>query len=63
MVKDIKLWFKTLELNDFIPRGKLQLYIHYSAFIKSSIKKYNIIDKDKDILKPIKYKGEGEEVW
>ena len=46
MVKDVKLWFKTLELNNFIPKGKLQVYIRYLAFIKSSIKKCNFIDKD-----------------
>ena len=37
--------------------------MRYFAFIRSSIKKYNFIDKDKDILKPIKYKKEGKKVW
>ena len=63
MVKDIKSWFKTLRLNDSIPRGRLQVYIHYAAFIRSSMKKYDFIEKDKHILYPIKYKIEGKEVW
>jgi len=62
VVKDVELWFKTLKLNDCIPGGKLQVRVHYLAFIRSSIKKYNFIDKDKDILKPIKCKGEGKKV-
>ena len=37
--------------------------MRYIAFIRSSIKKYNFIDKNKDILKPIKYKREGKLVW
>ena len=37
--------------------------MRYLAFIRSSIKKYNFINKDKDIFKPIKYKGEDKEVW
>jgi len=37
--------------------------MRYLAFIRSSIKKYNFMDKDKDILKPIKYKREGNIVW
>jgi hypothetical protein len=36
--------------------------MRYSAFIRSGIKKYNFIDKDKDILKPIKCEEEGKEV-
>jgi hypothetical protein len=36
--------------------------MRYLAFIRSGIKKYNFIDKDKDILKPIKCKEEGKEV-
>ena len=36
--------------------------MRYLVFIRSSIKKYNFMDKDKDIFKPIKYKGEGKEV-
>ena len=35
--------------------------MRYLAFIRFSIKKYNFIDKDKDILKPIKYEEEGKE--
>ena len=63
MVKDVESWFKTLELNNFIPRSKLQVHMRYLAFIRSSIKKYNFTDKDKDILKPIKCKREGNMVW
>jgi len=37
--------------------------MRYLAFIRSSIKKYNFINKDKDILKPIKCGREGEKVW
>jgi len=36
--------------------------MRHLAFIRSSIKKYNFIDKDKDILKPIKCKKEGKKV-
>jgi hypothetical protein len=32
----------------------------YLAFIKFSTKKYNFIKKDKDILNPIVYGGEGK---
>jgi hypothetical protein len=34
--------------------------MHYLAFIKSNIKKYDFIKKDKDILNPIIYGGEGK---
>jgi hypothetical protein len=60
VVKDIKLWLKTLGLNDFIFGGKLQVRVHYLAFIRFSTKKYNFIKKDKDILDPIVYRGEGK---
>jgi hypothetical protein len=32
----------------------------YLAFIKSSIKKYDFIEKDKDIFNPIVCEGEGK---
>ena len=62
VVKDIKLQFKTLKLNDSIPKSRLQVYIYYTAFIRSSIKKYNFMEEDKHILYPIKYGIEGKEV-
>ena len=62
MVKDIKSWFKTLGLNNSIPRGRLQVYMRYVAFIRSSTKKYNFIKEDKCILYPIKYGIEAKEV-
>jgi hypothetical protein len=34
--------------------------MRHLAFIKSSIKKYNFIKKDKDIFNPIIYGGEGK---
>ena len=37
--------------------------MRYLAFIRSSIKKYDFTDKDKDILKPIKCEEEGKEIW
>ena len=60
VVKDVKLWLETLGLNDSIPGGRLQVYVYYLAFIRSSIKKYNFIEKDKDIFNPIVYGGEGK---
>jgi hypothetical protein len=60
VVEDIKLWLKTSGLNDFIPRGRLQVYIRHLAFIRSNIKKYNFTEKDKDILNSIAYGGEGK---
>ena len=63
MVKDVELWFKTLGLNDSIPRGRLQVYVCYTAFIRSSTKKYDFMEEDKCILYFIKYRIEGKEVW
>ena len=63
MVEDVKLWFKTSELNDFIPKNRLQVCICHVAFIRSSIKKYDFIKEDKHILHFIKYKTKGKGVW
>jgi hypothetical protein len=60
VVKDIKLWLKTLGLNNFISGGRLQVYICHLAFIRFSMKKYNFIEKDKDIFNPIVCGGEGK---
>ena len=54
MVKDIKLWFKTLELGNSIPKSRLQVYMRYMVFIRFNIKKYNFIKEDKDIFNFIK---------
>ena len=61
VVKDVKSWFKTLGLNNFIPRGKLQVHVRYMAFIRFNIKRYNFIKEDKSILYPKKceIKGKG----
>ena len=37
-------------LGNFIPGGRLQVYIYYAAFIRSSIKKFNFIKENKDNL-------------
>ena len=60
-VKDVKLQFKTLKLGNSIPRGRLQVRVYYTAFIRSSIKKYNFIKKDKDIVNFIKREKENKE--
>ena len=63
MVEDVKLWFKTLGLNNFIFRGRLQVCVYHAAFIRSSIKKYDFMEEDKHILYFIKYGIEGKEIW
>jgi hypothetical protein len=63
VVENIKLWLKTLGLNDFIPGGRLQVCVYHLAFIKSSMKKYDFIEKDKNILNPIVCGREGKGTW
>jgi SNF2-related domain len=62
-VEDVESWFETSGLNDSIPGGRLQVRVRHTAFIRSSTKKYDFTDEDKDILEPIKCERDGKVWW